>query len=175
MKRKERLHEAASCGVGAFDAGDPACFGRQPPLLTAGDKTGLNTMTIGWCQLGRLWNLPVCTVYVRPERYTYQFMESHDYFTVSILPEEAKKVTASAVRRRPGRGQGESVRPDGPLGAGDAPSLTRRSVLVCRKLYAQDMDPACVLGEGEILPFYTPGQGGWHRIYVGQVVEAYQK
>ena len=49
-------------------------FGRQPPLLTAGDKTGLNTMTIGWCQLGRLWNLPVCTVYVRPERYTYQFM-----------------------------------------------------------------------------------------------------
>ena len=37
-------------------------FGRQPPLLTAGDKTGLNTMTIGWCQLGRLWNLPVCTV-----------------------------------------------------------------------------------------------------------------
>jgi len=69
-------------------------FGRQPPLLTAGDKTGLNTMTIGWCQLGRLWNLPVCTVYVRPERYTYQFMESHDYFTVSILPEEAKKVTA---------------------------------------------------------------------------------
>ena len=26
-------------------------FGRQPPLLTAGDKTGLNTMTIGWCQL----------------------------------------------------------------------------------------------------------------------------
>ena len=29
-------------------------FGRQPPLLTAGDKTGLNTMTIGWCQLGQI-------------------------------------------------------------------------------------------------------------------------
>ena len=72
-------------------------FGRQPPLLTAGDKTGLNTMTIGWCQLGRLWNLPVCTVYVRPERYTYQFMESHDYFTVSILPEEAKKGTGRSI------------------------------------------------------------------------------
>jgi flavin reductase (DIM6/NTAB) family NADH-FMN oxidoreductase RutF len=65
-------------------------FGRQPPLLTAGDKTGLNTMTIGWCQLGRLWNLPVCTVYVRPERYTYQFMESHDYFTVSCRRRQKK-------------------------------------------------------------------------------------
>lgn len=91
-------------------------FGRQPPLLTAGDKTGLNTMTIGWCQLGRLWNLPVCTVYVRPERYTYQFMESHDYFTVSILPEEAKKVTALCGSKSGRDVEGESVRPDGPLG-----------------------------------------------------------
>ena len=152
-------------------------FGRQPPLLTAGDKTGLNTMTIGWCQLGRLWNLPVCTVYVRPERYTYQFMESHDYFTVSILQEEAKKVTALCGGKS-GRDVdkvkacGLTVR----WGAGDAPFFDEAEwVLVCRKLYAQDMDPACVLGEGEILPFYTPGQGGWHRIYVGQVVEAYQK
>ena len=142
-----------------------------------GDKTGLNTMTIGWCQLGRLWNLPVCTVYVRPERYTYQFMESHDYFTVSILPEEAKKVTALCGGKS-GRDVdkvkacGLTVR----WGAGDAPFFDEAEwVLVCRKLYAQDMDPACVLGEGEILPFYTPGQGGWHRIYVGQVVEAYQK
>ena len=50
-------------------------FGAQNALLTAGDRERRNTMTIGWCQAGRLWNLPVCTVYVRPERYTYQFME----------------------------------------------------------------------------------------------------
>ena len=61
-------------------------FGTQNALLTAGDRDVCNTMTIGWCQLGRLWSIPVCTVYVRPERYTYAFMESHDYFTVSVLP-----------------------------------------------------------------------------------------
>ena len=99
-------------------------FGRQPPLLTAGDRTELNTMTIGWCQLGRLWNLPVCTVFVRPERYTYQFMESHDYFTVSVLPEDAKKMHRSLRQQeRPGRGQGESMRPDGPLGRRGRPLL----------------------------------------------------
>ena len=53
-------------------------FGTQNALLTAGDRYGCNTMTIGWCQLGRLWSIPVCTVYVRPERYTCPFMESHD-------------------------------------------------------------------------------------------------
>ena len=69
-------------------------FRRQPPLLTAGNRKSCNTMTIGWCQLGSLWSIPVCTVFVRPERYTYQFMEESRYFTVSVLPEEAKAVTA---------------------------------------------------------------------------------
>ena len=58
-------------------------------LLTTKVGDRVNTMTIGWAQVGRLWALPVCTVYVRPERYTYQFMESHDYFTVSVLPASA--------------------------------------------------------------------------------------
>ena len=151
-------------------------FGRQNPLLTAGDRTELNTMTIGWCQLGRLWNQPVCTVFVRPERYTYRFMESHDYFTVSVLPEDAKKITVLCGTQS-GRDVdkvkecGLTVR----YGAGDAPFFDEAEwALVCRTLYVQDMDPACVLGEGEILPFYGKA-GGWHRIYVGQVVEAYQK
>lgn len=151
-------------------------FGRQNPLLTAGDRTELNTMTIGWCQLGRLWNQPVCTVFVRPERYTYRFMESHDYFTVSVLPEDAKKITVLCGTKS-GRDVdkvkecGLTVR----CGAGDAPFFDEAEwVLVCRKLYAQDMDPAAVLDGEIILPYYGE-KGGWHRMYVGQVVEAYAR
>ena len=65
-------------------------FGKQNALLTAGDRTSCNTMTIGWAQMGTLWAKPVCTVFVRPERYTYTFMESHDYFTVSFLPADLR-------------------------------------------------------------------------------------
>ena len=67
-------------------------FGTQNALLAAGDRTICNPMTIGWCQLGRLWSRPVCTVYVRPERYTYSLMESHDYFTVSVLPAAKQEI-----------------------------------------------------------------------------------
>lgn len=153
-------------------------FGAQPPLLTAGDKNGCNTMTIGWCQMGRLWNLPVCTVYVRPERHTFSFMENSDYFTVSVLPPEQKK-TIAFCGSHSGRDVdkivacGLTVR----YGAGDAPFFDEAEwVLVCRKLYAQDMDPASVLPAGEkgILPFYGE-KDGWHRIYTGQVVEAYAR
>lgn len=150
-------------------------FGVQNALLTAGSRESCNTMTIGWCQAGRLWNLPVCTVYVRPERYTYQFMEERDYFTVSVLPESEKK-TMALCGSRSGRDLdkikecGLTVR----YGAGDTPYFAEaEAVLVCRKLYVQDMDPACAAaGEEKILPYYGE-KGGWHRIYTGEIVEAY--
>ena len=56
-----------------------------PAILTAGDKNAYNSMTIGWGSLGVIWRKPTFTVYVKPERYTYQFIEKSKYFTVSII------------------------------------------------------------------------------------------
>lgn len=151
-------------------------FGANNALLTAGDRSGCNTMTIGWCQLGRVWNLPTCTVYVRPERYTYQFMESHDYFTVSVLPVSEKR-TMAFCGAKSGRDV-DKIKECGLTvcyGAGDAPFFDEAEwVLVCKKAYVQDLDPACVLDREHIPPYYGE-KGGWHRVYTGQVVEAYTK
>ena len=148
-------------------------FGTQNALLTAGDRDVCNTMTIGWCQLGRLWSIPVCTVYVRPERYTYAFMESHDYFTVSVLPLSDRQ-TAQVCGTKSGRDI-DKIKECGLTlrrGAGDAPFFDEAEwVLVCRKLYAQDLDESCVLDE-RVLHHYG-AKGGWHRAYTGEVVEAY--
>jgi flavin reductase (DIM6/NTAB) family NADH-FMN oxidoreductase RutF len=150
-------------------------FETQNALLTAGDKTGCNPMTIGWCQLGRLWSVPVCSVYVRPERYTYEWMESRDYFTVSVLPQQHKKTTMRLCGTQSGRDV-DKVRACGltvRYGAGDAPFFEEAElVLVCKKLYVQDLDPACVLDGAVIAPFYGE-KGGWHRVYTGHIVEAY--
>ena len=150
-------------------------FGTQNALLTAGDRDVCNTMTIGWCQLGRLWSIPVCTVYVRPERYTYAFMESHDYFTVSVLPLSDRQ-TAQVCGTKSGRDI-DKIKECGltlRYGAGDAPFFDEAEwVLVCRKLYAQDLDESCVLDE-RVLHHYG-AKGGWHRAYTGEVVEAYTK
>ena len=150
-------------------------FGTQNALLTAGDRDVCNTMTIGWCQLGRMWSIPVCTVYVRPERYTYAFMESHDYFTVSVLPLSDRQ-TAQVCGTKSGRDI-DKIKECGLTlrrGAGDAPFFDEAEwVLVCRKLYAQDLDESCVLDE-RVLHHYG-AKGGWHRAYTGEVVEAYTK
>ena len=144
-------------------------FETQNALLTAGDRETCNTMTIGWCQLGRVWNLPVCTVYVRPERYTYEFMESHDYFTVSVLPQEAKKIMALCGTKS-GRDV-DKVRECGLTlcyGAGDAPFFDEAEwVLVCKKAYWQDMDPTHFL-DGEIDGKWYP-EKDYHRIFIGEI------
>lgn len=43
-------------------------------LLTAGEKDKLNTMTVSWGGLGVLWGKNTVTVYVRPQRYTLEFL-----------------------------------------------------------------------------------------------------
>lgn len=149
-------------------------FGERTPLLTAGDRAACNTMTIGWCQLGRVWRVPTCTVYVRPSRHTFGYMESSDYFTVSILPESMKDALHFC-----GTKSGRDVDKFAACGltvtygAGDAPYIAEAEwVLVCKKLYVQDLDPACMLDQGPIDRHYADGD--WHRVYVGQVVEVYK-
>lgn len=150
-------------------------FGTSNALLTVGDRTERNTMTIGWCGLGRMWNLPACTVYVRPERYTYGFMERHGYFTVSVLPEEMKNTVMACCGTRSGRDV-DKFRECGitaEYGEGDAPFIGESEwAVVCKKLYAQDLKAEC-LADPAPGKFY---QGeGWHRMYIGQVVEAYKR
>ena len=151
-------------------------FDTQKALLTAGDRAACNTMTIGWCQVGNLWNRNACTVFVRPERYTYQFMENHNYFTVSVLPENCGDIMRLCGSKS-GRDT-DKIKECGLTlcyGTGDAPFFQEAEwVLVCRKLYVQDLSPECVK-DADIFKFYTSAMGGWHRMYVGEVLEAYHK
>ena len=153
-------------------------FPARNALLTAGDRQNCNTMTVSWCQVGELWSLPVCTVYVRPERHTYTFIDQGDYFTLSIFPEEHKKTTMVYCGTKSGRDV-DKIKDCGLTvcyGTGDAPFFEEAElVLVCKKLYAQDLDLSCVVAGDVVLPYYDGTHGGWHRSYIGQIVEAYIK
>ncbi|MBQ2738769.1 MAG: flavin reductase [Oscillibacter sp.] len=149
-------------------------FVRKNALLTAGGREGYNTMTIGWGQLGSIWNEPVCTVYVRPERHTYGFMEESGYFTVSLIPAQRRDI-ARICGTKSGRDTDKAAECGLHVlyGAGDAPYFEEaEAVLVCKKLYAQDLDASHVTDGGPIDRFYGSA-GKWHRMYIGQVVEAY--
>ena len=65
-------------------------FNSQWAIVTAGGIDDYNCMTLGWGMMGNVWGHPgsALTIYVQPGRYTFEYMERNDYFTVSFLPEE---------------------------------------------------------------------------------------
>ncbi len=145
-------------------------------LLTAGDRNSFNSMTIGWGSFGRLWNKPVCTVFVRPSRLTYDFMEKNDYFTVQFLKDgngEALKVMGTLSGR-----DGDKVKLSGltPVFLDKGVTYEEASLtVVCRKVFHQDMDPS-EIPESDLRDFYSgEDEGNFHRVYVGiieDIIEA---
>ena len=146
-----------------------ARFNEKWALLTAGTGADFNGMTISWGGLGTLWSKPVATVYVKPIRYTWQYMEKYDFFTVSFFPEEYRN-DLMIMGSKSGRD-------------GDKIALTRltpealehgvafaqaETTLVCRKIYWQDLVKEN-MPEDAVERFYTTEEP--HRMFVGEVVE----
>ena len=59
-------------------------------LVCAGDANRYNMMTASWGGIGWLWNKPVAFVFIRPERYTFEFTENNDFMTLSFLGKSSK-------------------------------------------------------------------------------------
>ncbi len=60
-------------------------IGKEWMLITAGKPEKYNTMTASWGGLGVLWNANVSFAFVRPSRYTFEFLEREKYYTLSFL------------------------------------------------------------------------------------------
>ena len=61
-------------------------------LLVTAEKDGrANTMTASWGGLGVLWGKPVAFIFIRPQRYTKEFLEAGDRFSLSILDETHRR------------------------------------------------------------------------------------
>ena len=61
-------------------------------LVTAGTPESFNTMTASWGTTGILWNKTIAICFVRPQRYTFRFIEKADLYTLSFFEREYKDV-----------------------------------------------------------------------------------
>ena len=143
-------------------------IGQDWMLLTAGTSHSFNTMTVSWGGLGVLWGKPVATVYVRPQRYTYEFMEKDDTFTLSAYPEGMHQALAFCGSKS-GRDMDKAAA-CGLQPAEDAGGIYfegAQLVLCCRKLYFQDLDPSHFL-DSSIMKNYA--NHDYHRMYIGEII-----
>ncbi len=145
-------------------------------LLTAGDFAAgkFNTMTISWGTFGEMWSMPIAIVMVRPSRFTYEFLEAHDTFTISAFPagyEKALALLGSRSGRDGNKIQAAGLTPTALPGVA-APSFAEANlVLACQKLHWMDLDPAKI-GAESVASHYK--KGDYHRFYFGKILGAYQ-
>lgn len=141
-------------------------------LLTSGDyKSGkFNTMTVGWGSFGVMWSKPFAQVVVRPTRYTFEFMEQYDSFTLCAFPDEYHK-RLLMLGTKSGR-YADKIAEAGlnPVASNKvaAPSFSEAELIVeCAKMYWNDFDPTHFLDPG-IESNYP--QKDYHRAYFGEIL-----
>ena len=142
-------------------------------LLTAGVKGDFNTMTISWGGFGTLWNKPVVTVYVKPIRYTYKFMENNDYFTVSFYDDKYKKDLITLGTKSGKDVDKISLTGLNPFFLYDSVTFKEAKItLICKKIYYQDMDLE-VIEKNLTSDIYDRFYGDYpiHRMYIGEVID----
>ncbi len=144
-------------------------------LLTGGSIDNFNTMTASWGQLGVIWNKNVLTCYIRPNRYTYDFVERSECFTASFFGEEFRKAL-SFCGSHSGRDCDKMaetglvpVELDGCTGFEQADMI-----MVCRKLYSYDLREEGFLTD-DGLPEKFFGKDPYHRAYIAEIVGVYVK
>ncbi len=67
-------------------------IGKDWMLVTAGTTSDFNTMTAAWGGLGFLWNMPISIIFIRPQRYTYQFCEKFSQYTLSFFDKKDRHI-----------------------------------------------------------------------------------
>ncbi len=144
-------------------------------LVTAGERDGFNPMTISWGGVGIMWNKPVTFTFIRPQRYTFEFIERSEYYSVSFFDEQFRGAL-SFCGSKSGRNHNK------PQEAGLTPAFTEdgvpyfeeaRLVLICKKLYAQYLNAESVLGGDSVLKHYNGD--GYHKMYISEIVEVLSK
>lgn len=63
-------------------------IGNDWALVTSGNLENFNSMTISWGEMGIVWGKKVFTIFIRPDRYTFNFLKENETFTVSFYKEE---------------------------------------------------------------------------------------
>ena len=149
-------------------------IGRDWMLGTAGKERSFNTMTASWGGLGVLWNAPVSMIFVRPSRYTYEFIEREREYSLSFLGPDDRR-TLQVCGSKSGRDI-DKVKECGFTVAQaecGAPYFEEAElVLVCRKRYVQPMDPDRI--PEDVKEKWYP-QKDYHTMYIGEIVEVLTK
>jgi len=148
-------------------------IGKEWMLVTAGSEEKFNTMTVSWGGMGVLWNKNVSFCFIRPHRFTFEFIESYEKYSLSFF-EEKYKSALKICGTKSGRDFDKVKEANLTPGFQEvAPYFEEaKMVLICKKLYNQFIDPNFMLEQS--LESNYPKKD-YHKMYIGEIIKCMVK
>lgn len=173
------MHDFREISVSELNIHPYSAIAKDWMLITAGNESrGYNTMTASWGHIGSLWGhgggLPTSVIFIRPQRYTKEFVDREEYYTLSFFGPEYKK-QLGYLGSHSGR-DGDKVSAAGltPVFLEDTTAFAEASlVLVCRKLYRAPLVEEGFLDKTVLEDCYP--NRDLHDMYVGQILKVFVK
>ena len=147
-------------------------IGKEWALISAGDKNKCNTMTVSWGGVGVLWGKNVVYIFIRDSRYTKEFIDNGEFFSMSFFDEKYRDALSYC-----GKESGRNV-DDKFKGAGLTPAFRHNIpypdeanlVLLCRKMAAVPITEDSFIDPQSRPKWYSDHH--MHVMYVGEIIEA---
>jgi len=138
-------------------------------LVSAGTPEKFNTMTVSWGAMGTMWHKSVAIIFLRPQRYTKEFVDNLDLFTLSFYPKEYKKALG-LLGSKSGR-DGDKVTESGltPYFVNDTVAFKEaHTIFACRKLFGnQELDASKFVDMSLDSDMYPDKD--YHYMYFGEI------
>lgn len=155
-------------------------IGKEWMLITAEKKNTeppapkINTMTASWGGMGVMWNKNTVTIVIRPNRYTKEFLDNGDTFSLTILPEQYRK-ELSYLGSVSGRCENKIEKAALHVSYEESTPYFDEGNLVflCKKLYRQPMTEEGFLLKDLITSNYP--NGDFHVMYIAEILSILKK
>jgi len=137
-------------------------------LVTAGDKEKANTLTAGWGGFGVFWGKNAVSVYIRSERYTKEFMDKNERFSITSFGSGNREQLAY-LGKVSGR-DGDKIKAAGFTTEfdGEVPYVCEGNiVLICKKLVNAPLLPDTFLDKANDEKFYP--KKDYHTLYIAEI------
>lgn len=145
-------------------------IGKEWMLVAAGDNIKHNMMTASWGSLGVLWNKKIVTVFIRPTRYTLEFVENNDYFSLNFpIDRKVHGICGSKSGRDIDKTKASNLTPI--YSDNTVYFQESKLVFICKKIYSSVLECSKFL-DSEIEKNYP--NKDYHKVFIGEIVKAYK-
>lgn len=143
-------------------------IGKDWLLVTAEVDDRVNTMTASWGGFGVMWHKDVAFIFIRPQRYTKEFVDGSSGLSLCVL-EDGFRRELSYLGTVSGRDEPKIAKAGLVVCHEDGVPYFEQSrlVMICRKLFSQQLDPRCFVDKELDQKIYPDKD--YHFMYVCEV------